>query len=75
MFDSVIQNPTNCYSHVDKLKIHCEWLCIANCIRLPQRALPRISYNQDLVVIVTTEEGVTPACIKEHAITTMILQI
>ena len=36
-----------------------------------------VSYNQDLVDIITMNvcEGVTPACIKQHAIITMIVQI
>ena len=50
-----------------------QWLCIifADCIRQLERKLPRLSYNQDLAHIVTTEHltRVTPACIEEHPIT------
>ena len=44
----------------------------ANCIRQPLRKLPRPFLTTR---ILTAEEGVTPPCIKEHAIATMILQI
>jgi len=60
----------------DKLKTLVR-LYITNCIRQPQRKPPRVlSYNHDLAVCNHRERGHTsPACIKEHAITTMILQI
>ena len=38
---------------------------IANCIRQPERKLPRPAQ------IITSSKKVTPACIKEHAIITL----
>ena len=39
-------------------------LSIANCIRQPLRKLPRPYLTTRILQLVTTEEGVTPACIK-----------
>ena len=45
-------------------------VCFANCIKQPQRKIPRPIYNQVLAVNIC--DGVTPVCIKERGIKTTI---
>ena len=79
------QKQIGCFNHTvvtlvaDKLRR--QWLCnvnFANCIRQPERKLPRPSTEQDLVDIVTTDHAslkeVTPACTSKRACNN-ILQI
>ena len=52
---------------LNKLKKHCIRLSIVGCIRQPLRNLLRPYLTTRILQLVTTEEGVKPACIKKHA--------